>query len=241
MSDLNLKNYKINATKCDYLSINEASDFINKFLVEKFPDRKISKKIIKKIINSLDRDITNSINQDITDNMFKRHVKHSTIDIFNPFMKKKIPIDTGIARLIKYMWMCDINTTNSCENNIPENYIWIEFLSAVHLENFLKIVFKDIDCKSKIYRRANSRYSYLPTIYGQKESASVGANVWIYNMLTYDNCLLSSEQNIENQETKINEIYVLTSLRFPKSDYQWICKRFENYIKNNYKYNCILS
>ena len=36
-----------------------------------------------------------------------------------------IEIDENITSLLKEIWDVDIRTLNSCENNIPENYIWI--------------------------------------------------------------------------------------------------------------------
>jgi hypothetical protein len=74
---------------------------------------------------------------------------HETVKI------KGIPIDKNIAELIREIWKANIITYNSCENNVPSGYVWIEFASSLELEKFLKIVFiNDSPTKYDILERS---------------------------------------------------------------------------------------
>ena len=63
-----------------------------------------------------------------------------------------IEIDTYIAPLIRQIWAVGIDTLNSCEENVPRGYIWIEFATSEDLREFLAIVF--IDPESPAYNHA---------------------------------------------------------------------------------------
>ena len=60
-----------------------------------------------------------------------------------------VNIDVNIAPLIKEIWEANINTHNSCENDIRfNNYALIEFSSGSSFEKFVSIVC-DVDSKIK--------------------------------------------------------------------------------------------
>ena len=66
--------------------------------------------------------------------------------IYKRFQKvevvRDINIDIKIATLIQEIWLANIETTNSCQNNSPIHckHIWIEFASFVDFEIFINIL-----------------------------------------------------------------------------------------------------
>ena len=68
---------------------------------------------------------------------------HKTVEL--EYDDEIIDIDKNISDLMECLWVCDIQTVNSCENNIPKNYIWIEFLDFFDLERFQDILFTGMD------------------------------------------------------------------------------------------------
>lgn len=68
------------------------------------------------------------------------HDKHKTVEIFNPFYEENVKVDEKIAPLIKIMWDLGIGTFMSCENNNPENYMWICFDTAYDYEDAMQIL-----------------------------------------------------------------------------------------------------
>ena len=163
--------------------------------------------------NQIPEDLIDIIACEIRNNPpYKKTKPHDTIKLQH-FSGFTCNIDKNIAELIKYIWLCNIDTNNSCEDNVPKNYIWIQFASASDLQKFLNIVFKNIKLPNDIYNRATEAFPYR-----QK-------NAWIYNI------------NIdEDEEVDIcDDLFIHVSLRFPKEDYKWICSRFKKYLKNNNK------
>lgn len=49
-------------------------------------------------------------------------------------------VDEGIAPLIERLLKLGISTINSCEDNIPEGWVWLEFAGADDAERFLHAV-----------------------------------------------------------------------------------------------------
>lgn len=63
-----------------------------------------------------------------------------------------VDIDSNISELIELIWKCGIDTCNSCEDNIPCGYIWIEFSEYVDYQHFMSIVSyycDDLDFRDK--------------------------------------------------------------------------------------------
>jgi len=67
--------------------------------------------------------------------------RHKTIPVANSDYGEMVDIDEEIAPLIREIWKAGIKTTNSCQNNWPQDYVWIEFACGTHLEMFLTNVF----------------------------------------------------------------------------------------------------
>lgn len=192
------------------LTIDQAADEFNKILITNYPNETIP-------VNTM-----NIINHVIKcEQSRKRTRNHKTVPVVNPFTKKQVEIDKAIAKLIKYMWMQGIETVNSCEDNIPENYIWIEFADYNQFQKFMDILFRGLKSDCEIRNRA----------YGLFEEHVERS--WIYKSFVIDNCMY-------NNSRTINALTFSVSLRFPKSDYDWVCQRFEDYIMKSYRYNCVL-
>jgi hypothetical protein len=66
-----------------------------------------------------------------------KYQEHKSIKLWCDEYECEIEIDIKIAPLIKEIWKAGISTVNSCENNVPENYFWIQFRSSSDLEKFL--------------------------------------------------------------------------------------------------------
>jgi hypothetical protein len=60
---------------------------------------------------------------------------HETIDLqYNGYI---VRIDKKIAHLMQEIWKAGIHTCNSCEDNVPAGYIWIEFSDSKDIKKFL--------------------------------------------------------------------------------------------------------
>jgi len=64
--------------------------------------------------------------------------KHSTRLVKWGAMEAQI--DEDIADLILNLWKLNIPTVLSCQNNVPENYVWLMFPDSWEAEHFLTLV-----------------------------------------------------------------------------------------------------
>ncbi len=129
-------------------------------------------------------------------------------------------IDAGLALLIRELWLLDIDTLMSCEENRP-GIAWIEFTTVQDLEAFLVIVatYQKGDC---IYSRAfNDRSSIVP-----EQSQAM----WEYQFFVRD--LMLEETDIgPDQLMRVHhpggepEPACSVSLRFPRGDMPLIVRR----------------
>lgn len=183
-------------------SIEKFSKKFKKVLLKNYPNKKIPNELMK-IIKF---DINNEISRE-------KEKPHKTIKLEH-FTGFTCDIDKNISRLIKYIWMCNIDTYNSCENNVPYDYIWIQFASAMDLEKFLNIIFKDIKINDDHYIKGNNAFPYNKK------------NSWVYNINI-------EEDNYES--SKIDGLSIAMSLRFPNTDYDWVCQQMKKYLVNENK------
>jgi hypothetical protein len=151
----------------------------------------------------------------------KPTIEHKTVELKHN--RLKVEIDQKIAPLIREIWKSSIDTINSCENNIPENYIWIQFPSAQDFEKFIKIIFEnngtdDSEFMSCLERLTNHQYN--PTL----------ENRWIIDINFEDNLF-----NYETEETNetCEQIDIEISVRFPEKDLDFVYNKFLEY--NNIK------
>ena len=149
--------------------------------------------------------------------------KHEQIPAYYFFYDQYIDIDRGIVELMCHIWRAGIRTSNSCENNVPTDYVWIQFRDTKDLKKFINITFRDIERTSGIYDRSLSE-DYDPK----------NCDRWVYN---YD--LRDVVQDIEDFDIVKNDhdalnLYCFASVRFPKYDYSYILEQFK---KHNDKYD----
>lgn len=149
-------------------------------------------------------------------NQLKRiqHVPHKTVQIYNNFKKSYIKIDEGISTLMHLIWANGIETCNSCEDNVPVGYVWLEFRSSDDLQRFLKIVFDDVPSENELYERAFLEYEHKK-------------NAWIY-----DTSVVRDDGEDED-DIGTREITATISLRFPNTDKDFIQDKLTQYWRNN--------
>jgi hypothetical protein len=141
--------------------------------------------------------------------------KHKTITVtFNEISEE---IDEKIAPLIKSLWELGINTFNSCENNVPEGWVWIEFESASHAEEFLNIVAEYNEDRNSLYNRIRQAWdSDDDSLFWQY---SVHANDWGVSET------LDEEENLEEEFLGQSAFIFSFSIRFPQSDLEEIMNK----------------
>jgi len=136
-----------------------------------------------------------------------------------------IDIDKNIKKLIKLIWKCDIDTNNSCEDNVPKNYIWISFDSYNDFYKFISIITINLDPDT-----------FDRILYSQESDL----DSWIYDINMNDSRLFkdfddSNDSEHENyMEYHNNHPYIIEpsfSVRFPKKDYNFVCNQLNNYLK----------
>jgi hypothetical protein len=142
------------------------------------------------------------------------HIDHETELVYNGTLRKKIKIDKQIANLMEMVWANGIKTCNSCEDNVPKGYIWIEFLTSNDLQKFLDIVFEDVDSDDNLYERAFVYYKH-------KKDA------WQYDTGVF------RDDGEEEGDDGTKEIFVTISLRFPFKDKEFIQNKLTSYWRSN--------
>lgn len=133
-------------------------------------------------------------------------------------------VDVDISKLILNLWKLDITTTNSCQNNVPENWVWIEFINSSDAEQFLNIVAKEFSMDPK------SLYFRIIQSWTGDESFW-----WKYRVSNFY-CNLETkfidDDTIEEIPTGSPQFMFSFSVRFPRSDLDEVCKRVKSFLKN---------
>ena len=178
-------------------------------------------------------ELVKSLNE-LDDSSFKRMhalIKHELDDVKTRMKKfksgnkshKMVPvkhpdgeeceIDEQISELISHLWRNNIKTYNSCQDNIPKNYIWIEFFDYQSFQDFMEIVIGIID-----------PLQHERILYSEKHVK----NSWIYNVNFNDSSILSIEEDNISDDDTIFLLPTSFSVRFPKLDYPMILHIFKN-------------
>lgn len=116
-------------------------------------------------------------------------------------------IDIKIAPLISEIWKTGIITYNSCENNIPANYVWIEFADYEHAKKFIDYISYDLSRTAPMYYR----------MMGEDEPR------WIFGMLPHE---LNDDPDYKHDNAYI--VYTI-SIRFPQCDLEEVYERFKSW------------
>jgi hypothetical protein len=136
--------------------------------------------------------------------------EHKQIEISHPDSDETIEVDEGIAPLIKEIWNLGISTCNSCQENMP-GIVWIEFLTARDVEEFLSRVVSGLDPANNA-KAGNWLYSRI-----------IGENGgWKYNAHPHDirEYIDKEKGTLELNTSEPCGIMLSISIRFPVADYQ---------------------
>lgn len=184
------------------IKIDEFLEELKTELLEKYPNKEVPNELMKMFKYDINHQIST-----------KAKKPHKTIKLEH-FKGFTCDIDENIAKLIKYIWMCRIDTNNSCEDNVPRGYVWIEFSTSMELDKFLNIVFKDTNIDDDHFIRGLLSFPYNTE------------NSWIYeiNFIEHD-----------YESPTVSGLSSAVSVRFPKIDYDWICDRMEKYLESENK------
>jgi hypothetical protein len=143
-----------------------------------------------------------------------------------------LEVDEGIAPLMERLLKLNIKTTNSCEDNIPKGWVWVEFLSSYQAERFLSVVSKyspDIDC---LYNRIRQHWVPEDSI----EEENLKSTFWKYSVNPVDYGVESTFDEDCIIETFKGPHYFkfLVSVRFPRSDLKEVIQNLDDYL-NEFK------
>ena len=126
--------------------------------------------------------------------------KHKQVHVFNPFYNETIEVDEKIGKLLISLWENKISTDNSCESNVPDDYIWISFSSCDDFEKFINMIIKWINENNPtdIDRILDHEFKSF--------------DCWDYKINMYD---------------EDNYLDITCSVRFPWYDLEWVENVFE--------------
>jgi len=196
------------------------------------------KRIVKRQLNRITADIVNNLPSNFTmfsdttideiiattKNKIKEridcygNIPHETVSLL--YHGNQVNIDKAIAPLLTEILKARIDTYNSCENNNPKGYIWIQFASCTDFEQFMIICF---------YIENPKRNEAGDQVVIEKENI-------FENAFDHENPLLKEKwiitTNLDQdfyQET--GKVDISTSVRFPKEHLEYIYQKFLNYNK----------
>jgi hypothetical protein len=136
-----------------------------------------------------------------------RHIK---------YQDQEADIDLAIASLILNLWKLDIHTMNSCEDNVPKGFVWIEFVSVYDAERFLDIVAKYSKGKGSVYGRITGWY------------CDAELEAWIYNTHVFDYGVdeeFSNDDVISTTFSGQHQFQFSMSIGFPRRDLRFVKKQ----------------
>jgi|SRR5579872_406668 len=140
-------------------------------------------------------------------------------------------VDKGIADLILSLWKLDIGTCNSCENNVPKGFIWIEFLSAMDAENFLNIVANPYEDDHDSFYQHVVR-CWRP--FNRKEEDRLLKSDWIYSIHPHDDLDMDSDDDGDSvaiTRPGPASIVFSVSIRFPRKHLPIVMERVQERLK----------
>jgi hypothetical protein len=126
-------------------------------------------------------------------------------------------IDETIAPLILEMWKAGVRTANSCEDNLPQGFVWIQFRTTQDAERFLNIIgeFEDDDPAPSRYRRMLGEGEWP-----NEWRYAIGLEDWAVDWEVDEDGLIIETRG---QDRPILCFWV--SIRFPRSDLSWVTER----------------
>ncbi len=128
-------------------------------------------------------------------------------------------IDVDIADLILNLWKLQIRTVNSCQDNVPRGFVWIEFAYASGAERFLTFVAEYSEDPYSVYRRmygdttAPKGWRYRPHL------EDFGVDIAVINDTVSETFEGSHGFNFS------------MSVRFPRSDLKYVKERISESLR----------
>jgi hypothetical protein len=132
------------------------------------------------------------------------------------FGDQRAEIDVDIADLVLNLWKLGLRTSNSCQDNVPKGFAWIEFCSVYDAETFLNLVAEYSEEPGSVYNR-------MTRPWGDKTHLD-----WIYSV-----CLTDFGVDIEYPDddtfttmfTGEHDLRFSMSVRFPRKDLHFVTKQ----------------
>jgi hypothetical protein len=125
-----------------------------------------------------------------------------------------IPIDVEIAPLIEALWLRDIDTLNSCQNNGDNHQVWIEFATPFDASRFLNAVVGRLGDFRTLYGRAMGTTMDTPDVW------TYAAHPWNYGI---EESIIDDE--VHERRIGPNEVDFSISIRFPRRDLAPVLRR----------------
>jgi hypothetical protein len=149
-------------------------------------------------------------------------VKHDLISL---------EVDEGIAPLFERLLKLNIKTLNSCEDNVPSGWMWVEFLSAYQAERFLNIIAKYSGETKSLYNRIRQGWSLDDGKNNWDEN-----NFWKYSAHPNDYGIESTVEDdcVIETFTGSHLLRLSISIRFPRTDLPEVLENLDSYI-NEFK------
>lgn len=120
--------------------------------------------------------------------------------------QREADVDEGISELIEQLWLADIGTGLSCEENQP-GIAWIDFDTPRDARRFLTIVVKYESDADSLYKRATE-------------------SEWQYDLHLYDYALFGEDFD---QHPGRTEFWFSVSIRFPRTDMPVLHERLKRH------------
>jgi len=115
----------------------------NKLMININPNM-LKNKLIKQYINGISHKFAKIVGA------YCECQVHETVKLKHFSKDELVEIDVKIAPLIKELWRLKINTENSCENNVPIGFVWIQFSTSDDMKRFFDIAIKNNKLYNKI-------------------------------------------------------------------------------------------
>jgi hypothetical protein len=183
-------------------------------------------KLVEQLNEMHDNDFDNILkifNFELNNLKYKRELflkgnkKHPVVLLKDNY-DEMIEIDKNIAELIEILWKLEIRTLNCCQNNIPKDYIWIEFFDYISMMDFMDTIVENIQIDQLERILYMERYE---------------KNSWIKDIIFTDSTILQDDDNSVLSNETINLLPSSFSIRFPKSDYKMILNIFQEKLSEN--------
>lgn len=153
---------------------------------------------------------------------------HETVTMQTLWSKETVQIDKGIAPLIGALWNRKIRTRLSCEHNVPDGFVWLQFPGVNSARRFMtRLIEENLHDKLFVQRVLGAsrtydkwRHAYFlkrtPTTPTRKVSYDLGWWRSKYNLYTR----ITRSSPTQHRASRV-------SIRFPHTDFSRVMQAFE--------------